>query len=132
LRETWLFGKIAKWRKKLCWERDMNAEVLTRFRARAEVLKALAHPTRLYIVDELARGERCVHELTEMVGADMSTVSKHLSVLKAVRIVRDEKRGAEVYYSLRMGCVLDFFDCIEAVLSGGEGASCAPRRRSTR
>ena len=102
----------------------MEAGIHDRFEARARVMKAMAHPTRLYIVDELARGERCVHELTEMIGADMSTVSKHLSVLKSVGIVRYEKRGAEVYYSLRMGCVLGFFDCIEAVLKGGDEVTC--------
>lgn len=110
----------------------MDADVLARFQARAQVLKAMAHPTRLYIVDQLATGERCVRDLTEMVGADMSTVSKHLSVLKSVGIVRDEKRGAEVYYSLRMGCVLDFFDCVEAILSGGAEASCPPPRKASR
>jgi DNA-binding transcriptional ArsR family regulator len=109
----------------------VEARAEERFRARASVMKAMAHPTRLYIVDELARGERCVHELTEMIGADMSTVSKHLSVLKSVGIVRDEKRGSEVYYSLRMGCVLGFFDCIEAVLKGGDDATCGTDFRTS-
>jgi DNA-binding transcriptional ArsR family regulator len=87
-----------------------------RLASRARVLKAMAHPTRLYLVEELSSGERCVGELTELVGADMSTVSKHLSVLRDVGIVTDERRGNEVYYSLRMRCVLSFFDCIEEVL----------------
>jgi DNA-binding transcriptional ArsR family regulator len=103
-------------------EAQMNAKTQARFNARAKILKALAHPTRLYIVDVLSRGERCVRELTKMVGDDVSTVSKHLSVLKSVGIVGDEKRGSEVYYSLRMGCVLRFFDCIEAVLKGEKDA----------
>jgi len=76
----------------------------------------MAHPSRLFIVDELSRQERCVHELTEMVGADVSTVSKHLSVLKNAGIVEDEKRGAQVYYSLRVPCVLNFFSCVESVM----------------
>jgi DNA-binding transcriptional ArsR family regulator len=102
----------------------MEARVHSRFAARARVMKAMSHPTRLYIVNELGAGERCVRELTAMVGADMSTVSKHLSVLKSVGIVRDEKRGSEVYYSLRMGCVLGFFDCVDAVLEGGDEVAC--------
>ncbi len=89
----------------------------TRYRARASILKAMAHPTRLFLVEELARGERCVCDLTEMVGADMSTVSKHLAVLRNVGIVRDEKRGANVFYALRVPCILNFFGCIEAVLA---------------
>jgi DNA-binding transcriptional ArsR family regulator len=102
----------------------MDSAVRERHEERARVLKAMAHPTRLYIVEELARGERCVRQLTEMIGADMSTVSRHLSILRSVGIVASDKRGAEVYYSLRMGCVLDFFGCVEAVLS--EGGTCAP------
>ena len=97
----------------------MKPEERTGFKERARILKAMAHPTRLYIVDVLESGERCVRDLTAMVGADMSTVSRHLSVLKSAGIVTDEKRGSEVYYSLRMACVLGFFDCIEAVLKGG-------------
>ena len=104
----------------------MNQTIRDEFEDRARVLKALAHPTRLFVVEELSGGERCVRDLTEKIGADMSTVSKHLSVLKGVGIVRAEKRGSEVFYSLRMGCVLDFFDCIEAVIRGGDGAACAP------
>jgi ArsR family transcriptional regulator len=84
--------------------------------ARAKVMKALSHPSRLFIVDELSRGERCVCELTEMIGADVSTVSKHLSVLKSAGLVLDDKRGANVYYRLRVPCVLDFFGCVEKVL----------------
>ena len=78
--------------------------------------KALGHPTRLFIVEELSRGERCVCELTAMVGADVSTVSKHLSVLRGVGLVEDEKRGAQVYYRLLVPCVLTSFGCIDAVL----------------
>ena len=99
----------------------MRSSVRARYEDRASVLKALAHPTRLYIVDELSRGERCVSELTEMVGNDVSTVSRHLSVLRNARIVTGEKRGSEVYYSLRMPCVLGFFECVEDVLSDSNG-----------
>ncbi|MFH1502850.1 MAG: metalloregulator ArsR/SmtB family transcription factor [Candidatus Eisenbacteria bacterium] len=102
----------------------MNESIRERYEARASVMKALAHSSRLYIVDELSHGERCVHELTEAIGSDMSTVSKHLGVLRSAGIVCDEKRGSEVYYSLRMGCVVDFFGCMDAVLRGGDGASC--------
>ena len=93
--------------------------------ARARVMKALAHPTRLFIVDELSRGERCVCELTDGIGADMSTVSKHLSVLKGAGIVSDDRRGVQVFYRLRVPCILNFFGCVEAVLEevGRESAS---------
>ena len=87
------------------------------FEARSKIIKALAHPSRLFIVDELSRGRRCVNELTELVDADISTVSKHLSVLKSAGVVRDDKEGARVYYSLRVPCVLNFFSCVESVMA---------------
>lgn len=79
-------------------------------------MKALAHPTRLFLVEELSRGERCVCELTEMVGADVSTVSKHLALLRNAGVVQDDKRGTQVFYSLRCACALNFFQCIDEVL----------------
>ena len=84
--------------------------------ARARVLKAMAHPTRLFIIEELAKTERCVCDLTEQIGADVSTVSKHLSVLKQAGIVNDDKRGNQVFYRLRVPCILNFFGCVESVL----------------
>jgi len=95
---------------------DRFRKSLSTVKARAAVYKALGHPTRLFIVEELSRGERCVCELTAMVGADVSTVSKHLSVLRAVGLVEDEKRGAQVFYRLLVPCVLTSFSCIDAVL----------------
>jgi ArsR family transcriptional regulator len=86
------------------------------YEARARIIKAMAHPTRLFIVDVLSRGERCVCDLTEMIGADVSTVSKHLSVLRDTGIIQGEKRGAQVYYTLRVPCVLNFFSCVESVI----------------
>ena len=86
------------------------------FSARARIVKSLAHPTRLFIVDALSRKELCVCELTEMVGADISTVSKHLTVLKSAGILKDRKQGLQVFYSLRCPCVLGFFKCVEGVL----------------
>lgn len=94
----------------------VDSSIKLKFEARAKIMKALAHSTRLFIVEELSRGERCVCELTEMIGVDISTVSKHLSLLKNAGIVDDDKRGLQVYYSLKMPCVLGFFDCMESVL----------------
>jgi DNA-binding transcriptional ArsR family regulator len=94
----------------------MEPRTKARFEARANIIKAMGHSTRLFIVDELSRGERCVCKLTEMIGADPSTVSKHLAVLKAAGIVEDDKRGQQVFYRLRVPCVLRFLDCVEAVI----------------
>ena len=106
----------------------MNADDRALYDARARIVKALAHPTRLFLVDELSRGERCVCELTRMVGADMSTVSKHLAVLRSAGIVEDEKRGSQVFYTLRCPCVLNFFTCVESVLKTNARAGAALAR----
>ncbi|PIE62361.1 MAG: transcriptional regulator [Desulfobacterales bacterium] len=95
----------------------MDARTKAKFELRAKIAKAMAHPTRLFIVEELSRQEHCVCELTDMIDADPSTVSKHLTILKNAGIVKDEKRGTQVYYQLRCPCVLDFFSCIERVLA---------------
>ena len=83
---------------------------------RASILKALAHPSRLMMIDELAKGERCVCELQELVGADISTVSKHLTVLKKAGLVESDKRGLQVFYTLLSPCVMNFFTCVESVI----------------
>jgi len=95
----------------------MNEKQKARLLARAEILKALAHPTRLCIVEELEKGERGVGELTDLIGDDISTVSKHLTVLKNAGLVSDEKRGTAVIYRLRVPCVMNFMGCVEAVLT---------------
>jgi ArsR family transcriptional regulator len=94
----------------------MDARTKAKYERRAKVLKALSHPTRLFIADELGKAERCVCELTEMIGADTSTVSKHLSLMREAGIVADEKRGTMVYYRLKTPCILRFMDCVEDVL----------------
>ena len=87
-----------------------------RYEARARIAKALAHSSRLLMLDALVEQERCVCELTELVGADQSTVSKHLAVLKQAGIVSDRKEGTMTFYSLKVGCLQGFWECIESVL----------------
>lgn len=94
----------------------VDAKTQSRYEARARIMKALAHPTRLFIVDELAKQQISVLEITKLVGADVSTVSKHLSILRSSGIVQDEKRGSKVFYSLRVPCVLNWYSCVEGVL----------------
>lgn len=84
--------------------------------AKANILKALGHPTRLWMAEQLADGEKCVCEFVENIDADFSTISKHLAVLKQAGVVIDEKRGKQVYYRLKVPCVLNFMPCIEEVL----------------
>lgn len=102
---------------------EMTGNTKKLYEDRARVIKAIAHPTRLFMVDVLSKGERCVCELRDMVGADISTVSKHLSVLKEAGIVEDDKRGLQVWYSLKVPCILKFFGCVEDVLTANQKAS---------
>ena len=80
---------------------------------RPKIFKALGHPSRLKMVESLFEGERCVCELQAMVGSDISTVSKHLNILKEAGILQDERRGTNIYYSLRMKCIASFLGCVE-------------------
>jgi ArsR family transcriptional regulator len=91
-------------------------KVPKRYEARAKIAKALAHPSRLMMLDALAEGERCVCDLTELVGADQSTVSKHLAVLKNAGIVEDRKDGVMTFYRLKIRCLQGLWGCIESVL----------------
>ena len=86
------------------------------FRQQARVLKALANESRLKIVDRLSRGECSVGELTNIIGTDPSTVSKHLAVLRAHGIVNDRRHGNAVYSTLLTPCVMSFFSCATQVL----------------
>ena len=87
-----------------------------RFRRQADVLKALAHASRLRIVDRLAHGDCSVAELTDLVGSDRTTVSKHLAILRSLGIVRDRRVGNAVHYTLLTPCVTGFFTCAAQVL----------------
>lgn len=89
---------------------------LPRYEARARIAKALAHPSRLLMLDALAEHELCVCELTELVGADQSTISKHLAVLKNAGIVADRKEGTQTFYRLKVCCLQGFWECVESVL----------------
>lgn len=91
----------------------MTKNEQNRNRAVSTVFKALGHPSRVYIVEKLKESDHCVCELSELIGVDMSTVSRHLSILKKAGIVKDRKEGTTVYYSL-------VCDCLSQMLSGVE------------
>ena len=82
----------------------------------ARIFKALGHPSRLLMVEALLDGPLCVADLQHLVGADMSTVSRHLAVLKNAEIVSDEKRGLHVYYSLKLAGLGQFLTCTSSAM----------------
>mgnify|MGYP000911019896 CR=1 FL=1 len=92
--------------------------------AHSRVFKALAHPTRLFIVRTVAERPYSVLELTELVGDDISTVSRHLAVLRNAGVIIEKREGNQIFHSLRMRCVLSFFSCVDTALADRD------RRRS--
>lgn len=93
----------------------MNADTAF-FEARARVMKALASPVRLQIVDELSRGERCLCELQPLFPMNKSTLSRHLSALRQVGIIRERRDGARTYFWLATPCILNVFECAMGVI----------------
>jgi DNA-binding transcriptional ArsR family regulator len=74
-------------------------------RFKAEIFQALAHPTRIAIVEALSHGELSAGKLVDKLGVEQANASQHLSILRAKKIVVNRKVGNQVFYSLR-GTVL--------------------------
>ena len=83
---------------------------------RAKIIKAIAHPVRLMVIEFLKNGEHSFSEIFDLFQLDKSTVSKHLLVLKEAGIVSSRKEGAEMIYKLDVPCIIDFFTCVTAVI----------------
>ncbi len=94
----------------------MTASERARAETRARILKALAHPTRIFLVEKLQGHAYCVCDLTDMVGSDTSTISKHLSLLKAAGIVEDRQEGTTVYHSPGCDCISGLMDGLETIM----------------
>jgi DNA-binding transcriptional ArsR family regulator len=88
----------------------------TRVERRVTIIRALAHPSRLAIAEALQKGEQCVADLRDLVGADLSTVSKHLTVMREAGLLEMEKRGLNVFYRLTCPCLLSFLDCVDSLV----------------
>lgn len=95
----------------------IRERLLKAYEGRAEILKALAHPARLIMIETMREsGEICVNDLVEMVGSDQSTVSKHLALLKHAGLVERRKDGRQSFYSLAAPAVAELFDCVESIV----------------
>lgn len=96
----------------------MKKDLKTAYEAQAAVIKAMGHPTRLLILNSIKKKEACVCELRDLVGDDISTVSKHLLVLKNAGLVAARREGNWLYYRLTCPCVLDFAACLTKMKAG--------------
>ena len=86
------------------------------YQLHAYLYKALAHPTRLLIIDELRGGPRSVSELVQHLGLRQSNLSQHLGTLRNQRLVIARRQGKAVYYSLCDPRVTQAFDLLRQVL----------------
>lgn len=89
---------------------------------RIAAIKALAHPTRLRIAEALADGPLCVSEIHALTEADLSTVSKHLALMRKAGWLACEQKGLHVHYRLACECLPTFLHCIDSL--SGEQSNC--------
>jgi DNA-binding transcriptional ArsR family regulator len=84
---------------------------------KADLLKALAQPTRLRILELLAEGERCVCEIQPAVEGGQSNISKHLAFLRSRGLVVGDRQGMRVMYRLADPRVINLIRETENLLS---------------
>ncbi|MEW6172276.1 MAG: metalloregulator ArsR/SmtB family transcription factor [Bacillota bacterium] len=82
----------------------------------ADVLRGLAHPTRVRILEMLRRGELCVCEIMAGLELEQSNVSQHLAVLRKLGIITARKDGLKMMYNLRRPEVLTVVDTLRDML----------------
>lgn len=87
------------------------------FEKQAEVVKSIAHPLRIAVIDFLKDGEQCVCDIADFIGAERSNVSRHLSVMVNSGVLDSRKDGLKIIYRLRTPCVLKFISCVTEVLA---------------
>lgn len=85
---------------RMCYRMQVSSTPAGDFEAAGELFKVLSAPLRLGIVEQLASGEKCVHELVDALDAAQPLISQHLRVLRAARVVRGSRRGREVAYEI--------------------------------
>ncbi len=76
-------------------------------RFKADIFQALAHPTRIAILELLSGGELSAGALIEKLGMEQANVSQHLAVLRAKQIVSNRKAGNQVFYSVRDPIIIE-------------------------
>ncbi len=84
--------------------------------ARAEILKAIAQPTRLKIIELLREGERCVCEIFPAIAEEQSNTSRHLNMLQSCGILARRKEGIKILYRLKHPEVLEILELAAGIL----------------
>ncbi|WP_066634364.1 ArsR/SmtB family transcription factor [Desulfolucanica intricata] len=83
---------------------------------KAEILKALAHPTRVRILANLREGEKCVCEIIDNLAIEQSNISQHLAVLKKLDLVTFKKDGLKVIYKVKHPQIFQILDLLDNIL----------------
>jgi ArsR family transcriptional regulator len=79
---------------------------------KASIFQALAHPTRIAIVEVLRTGELPAGAIQERVGIEQANLSQHLAVLRSRQIIVNRKEGNQVFYSLRDPMLIEVLDIL--------------------
>jgi ArsR family transcriptional regulator len=85
---------------------------------KAGILKAMAHPTRINILESLREGERCVCEIIELVDTEQSNTSQHLAQLKKMGIISSRKDGLKVIYKVNNSEIFSLLDMLDKIIAG--------------
>lgn len=105
---------------------DLTIEELVKV---ADVLRLLAHPYRLRIVELLQSGPEPVHVLVEQLNIAQATVSRHLNAMRRLGLVAAERRGKEVWYRIKDPRCLAILRCIREKVDADAGRVAKPPKR---
>jgi Predicted transcriptional regulators len=98
----------------------MRTEVKSQnLRKKASILKGLAHPVRIAIAEMLDGREICACEIADQFVHDRTTVSKHLALMTNLGILEARKDGPNIFYTLKMRCIVSILECIDGVVERG-------------
>ncbi len=85
---------------------------------KAEILKAMAQPTRLKILECLRKGEKCICEIVPAIDGEQSNISRHISLMQRCRLVTTRKDGVRVMVKVRDPKIFDLLDRVSQILQG--------------
>ncbi len=83
---------------------------------RADILKAMAQPTRLKIIEFLRDGERCVCEIFPAIGEEQSNTSRHLNLMQAAGVLSRRKEGLKIFYAIKHREILEIVDIVNHIV----------------
>jgi ArsR family transcriptional regulator len=83
---------------------------------KAEILKVLAQPTRLKILESLRYGEKCICDICPLINGEQSNVSRHISLMQKSHLVTTRKEGVKVMVNVKDSKIFEILDKVGAIL----------------